>query len=109
MKYTYNINAADQCQNTNNNRMQNGRMRKHMKYLLETTYRYASPVDLSGKFESTVVSDRGIKRRICFTILKAAGEDCSASDGRRSEIESGGITWRGYSKLHTHAHACMYT
>lgn len=30
-------------------------------------------------------------------------EECRAFDGRRTEIESGGITWLGYSKQHTHS------
>lgn len=45
-----NVKAIDQCQN-GNTLLQHGRIRKHMEYLLESTHRYTSVVDVSGRFD----------------------------------------------------------
>ena len=95
----HNVNAEDQCQN-DTGLLQHGRVGKYMEHLLETTYRQASPVDASRKSE-------GLKG-VFVNYSSSCCEECRVFDGCRSEIESGGITWLGYSKLHRHTRTHMH-
>lgn len=93
------VSAADQCQSRNVLFLRD-RTRKYMANLLEATCGHASLVNLCRVLTGRAGFKK--KRERLANYSSSRCEECRVFDSRRSEIEPGGITWLGYSKLHAH-------